>query len=103
MAAGASFNYLGGAMSSVTGGITVAGMLELDGPGKSALGVLHASLSRDGSGWKWGAMLHAGPVYSSVDFQPLYPQVSPSLPPPPPSVFLAVCVCVCVCVCVLQL
>ena len=43
MAAGASFNYLGGAMSSVTGGITVAGMLELDGPGKSALGVLHAA------------------------------------------------------------
>ncbi len=74
--AGASFNYLGGAMNSQTGGIAVAGMLELDGPRKSTLGVLHASIKQDGSGWEWGTMMHAGPVYGSVDFQPLYPQVA---------------------------
>lgn len=73
---GGCFNYLGGAMDSATGRITVAGMLELAGPGKSTLGVLHATLNSDGTGWAWGTMLHAGPVYHSVDFQPLYPQLT---------------------------
>jgi len=68
-----SLNYLGGAMDS-QGGITVSGMLELAGPAKSTLGVVHATLR--GGRWSWGALSHAGPIYESVDFQPLYPQLT---------------------------
>ena len=76
VANGGSFNYLGGALDSATGKISVAGMLELDGPQKSTLGVLHAAIDSDGGGWRWDTMTHAGPVYTSVDFQPLYPQLT---------------------------
>ena len=52
-------------------------MLELNGPKKSTLGVLHAAIDQNNAGkWKWGVMTHAGPIYTSVDFQPLYPQLS---------------------------
>lgn len=69
-----SLNYLGGAMDR-NGGITIAGWLDLDGPSKSTLGVLHATLQPGGQ-WRFGELSHAGPIFESADFQPLYPQLT---------------------------
>ena len=68
-----SFNYLGGAMDQ-HGGITVAGYHQI-GNTHSTLGVAHAAFSSSQQAWSWGALQSAGPTYTDLFFQPLYPQV----------------------------